>query len=254
MKKLPISVFFVTLNESAYIADAIKSVSSCDEIIVVDCGSTDGTQEIATKLGANVVHHPWQGYAKQKQFALELCQHEWVLNLDGDEVMTEDALKELESVINNPRYASFRLKRIDMFIDKFPKESVKKKNNLRAYKKSLAFFNKQKKVHESATVKGQEYYSKSHFYHFGYNNIDTLLNKINTYSSLRAQEKFESGKAYSLAKLLFAFPVFFFKDYILGRLFLFGVRGFIKAMIGASYAFAKEAKLYEMHKKGKDKS
>jgi glycosyltransferase involved in cell wall biosynthesis len=144
MEKLPISVFFVTLNESAYIAKAIKSVDSCDEIIVVDCGSTDGTQEIATSLGANVVYHPWQGYAKQKQFALELCKNEWVLNLDGDEVMTENALKELEGVINNPSYSSFRLKRIDMFINKFPKESVKKKNNLRAYRKSLAFFNEQK--------------------------------------------------------------------------------------------------------------
>lgn len=249
MKKLPISVFFVTLNESAYIDKAIKSVALCDEIIVVDCGSTDGTQEIATKLGANVVHHPWQGYAKQKQFALELCKNEWVLNLDGDEVMTEDALEELENVINNASYSSFRLKRVDMFIDKFPKKSVKKKNNLRAYKKSLAFFNKQKRVHESATVKGQEYYSKSHFYHFGYNNIDTLLDKINKYSSLRAQEKFESGKKYYLAKLILVFPVFFFKNYILDRMFLFGVRGFIKAMVDASYAFAKEAKLYEMHKK-----
>jgi hypothetical protein len=101
-------------------------------------------------------------------------------------------------------------------------------------------------VHESATVKGKEYYSNSHFYHYGYNDIDTLLNKTNKYSSLRAQEKFESGKKYSLTKLIFCFPVFFFKEYILGRLFLFGTRGFVKAMIGAFYAFTKEAKLYEM--------
>ena len=249
--KAPISVFIVTLNEAEHIENTLKSVSECAEVIVIDSGSTDGTVEIATELGAKVIYHPWEGYAKQKQIAMEHCSFEWVLNLDGDEELTPSALQVLCNAMEEDKYTAVRLKRIDRFINKFPTGWVKKPNNVRFYKKSDACFNAKKLVHESATVEGKELYAKEYFLHYGYNDIDTLTAKNNTYSTLRAKEKIIQGKRYSILKLLLVFPITFIKEYIFCRFFLFGNRGFIKSMMTAHYAFLKEAKLYEHNKKQK---
>ena len=248
-KKIPISVFIVTLNEVKHIANTIKSVERCAEVIIIDSGSTDGTVEIATQFGAKVIYHPWQGYAKQKQIAMGHCKFNWVLNLDGDEELTQSALQVLVNVMEGNKYTAVRLKRIDFFINKFPISWVKKPNNVRFYKKSDACFNEAKLVHESATVSGSELYSKQYFLHYGYNDIETITTKNNTYSTLRAEEKVIQGKKYSILKLLFIFPLTFIKEYIFCRFFLFGTRGFIKSILTAHYAFLKEAKLYESNKK-----
>ena len=65
----PISATIITLNETENIARAIRSLAVADEVLVVDSGSTDGTQEIARSLGARVVTHPWPGFSAQKNFA-----------------------------------------------------------------------------------------------------------------------------------------------------------------------------------------
>lgn len=247
-EKIPVSVFIVTLNESAHLEKTLKSIDRCAEVVVVDSGSTDGTVEIAERYGAKVIHQSWLGYSKQKQLAMENCRFDWVLNLDGDEEITQDALDELAAVIEANRYDSVRLRRIDRFIGKFPSHWVKKENNLRFYRKSSASFDSEKLVHESAAVKGKEFYSNNFFYHYGYNDISLLQDKLNKYSSLRAEEKFSKNKKHSMLKIIFVFPVTFVNKFIFGRLFLFGVRGFIKAIMESNYAFLKEAKLYEKNK------
>lgn len=252
--KLPISVFIVTLNESAHLEKTLKSIERCAEVIIVDSGSTDGTVELAELNGAKVIHQPWLGYSKQKQLAMEHCRFDWVLNLDGDEEITTEALDELAKVIDGNTYDSVRLKRIDRFIGKFPSNWVKKENNLRFYRKSSASFDAEKLVHESAAVDGKEHYSDCFFYHYGYNDISLLQDKTNKYSSLRAEEKFIKNKKYSILKLVLIFPITFINKYIFGRFFLFGSRGFIKAVMEANYAFLKEAKLYEMIKNSKESS
>lgn len=244
-EKLPISVFIVTLNESAYLEKTLQSVQNCAEVVVVDSGSTDGTVEIAERHGAKVIHQPWLGYSKQKQVAMDHCSFDWVLNLDGDEEITTDALNELAAVMQAGVYDSVRLKRVDRFIGKFPGDSIKKANNLRFYRKSSASFDADKLVHESAAVKGKEHCSNNFFYHYGYDDISLLQQKLNTYSSLRAEEKFLKNKKHSALKIILVFPITFINKYIFGRLFLFGLRGFIKAVMEAHYAFLKEAKLYE---------
>jgi glycosyltransferase involved in cell wall biosynthesis len=71
--KLPISVFIITKNEEEHIEKTLKSVSLFDEVILVDSGSTDSTLDIAKRYGAKIYTHSWQGYAKQKQYAMSLC-------------------------------------------------------------------------------------------------------------------------------------------------------------------------------------
>ena len=84
----PLSVFIIALNEADRIGRTIAAVRSLsDDIVLVDSGSTDGTQALAESLGARVIHHDWPGYGQQKRFAEEQCRHAWLLNIDADEVM-----------------------------------------------------------------------------------------------------------------------------------------------------------------------
>ncbi|MEQ3657830.1 MAG: glycosyltransferase family 2 protein [Glaciecola sp.] len=251
--KLNISVFIITKNEAQHLNKTLESVKDMDEVIVVDSGSTDDTLAIAERHGATIYEKAWSGYAKQKQYALSLCKHDWVLNLDGDEVINAALQNALVKVMKKNKVSSVRFKRNDYFINKLPSALTKKPNNLRFYKRIEASFDSDTLVHETAKVIGKELFINESFTHYGYNDIHALNGKINDYSSLKAQEKFEKGKRSNLVKLILVFPVTFIKKYLLQRWVFSGRRGFIKATMDANYAFLKEAKLYECEQLSQEK-
>ena len=80
-----LSACIITLNEADRIGACLASLGFCDEIVVVDSGSSDGTREIASKAGARVIEHAFEGYRAQKDFAVNQAQHDWVLCLEADE-------------------------------------------------------------------------------------------------------------------------------------------------------------------------
>lgn len=249
--KLPVSVFIITQDEEANIARVLDSVSAFDEVIVVDSGSTDMTLEIAKSKKANIFHQDWLGYARQKQYAMDLCKNDWVLNLDADEALVPEHIELIDKIIHSNHYNSVRFLRNDMFINKPIPAFCKLPNNIRLYRKSKAKFNPSQQVHESAVVDGKETLIKTPFIHYGYNDLKTLVEKNNTYSSLRARDKFNNNKKPSLIKLLLIFPFEFLRKYLLQRYFLFGYRGIFLSMINANYAFLKEAKLFELYMRKK---
>lgn len=248
---LPLSVFIITQNEEAYIEKVLQSVTNMSEVILVDSGSTDNTIEIAKQYGAKVYHQSWLGYARQKQYAMSLCANEWVLNLDGDEVLNPSIIARFNQIIENDEADSVRFWRNDIFIGKCASRFTKRPNNLRLYKKSKSHFNEANLVHESAIVDGKEIFINETFDHYGYSNVTVLTDKSNQYSSLKAREKFLKNKQYSSLKLALIFPLTFIKKYFFQRQIFSGRRGFIQAVVASYYAFAKEAKLYELHQSKK---
>lgn len=249
--KIPVSVFIITQNEEQHIARVINSCKDFDEIIVVDSGSTDDTKTIAESLGAKVVHNDWPGYAKQKQFALTLCQHDWVLNLDADEELTPELINDFQRLIRSNQYDYIKCYRNDLFLGKFFPTSVHLPNNHRLFKKSCAQYRINDLVHEGPDFKGGEGKSNHYFNHYGYADIETLNQKYEYYSTLKAQEKFNKGKKPSRLKLLLVAPLEFIRVFLIYRYCLAGLRGFIFAKLSAHYAFLKEAKLYSYHQRQK---
>jgi glycosyltransferase involved in cell wall biosynthesis len=248
---LPISVFIITKNEEKHIAKTLASVKEMDEVILVDSGSTDNTLSIAKEYGATVFEYAWQGYAKQKQYAMSLCRNEWVLNLDGDEAINPQLIAAFKDIIEQDKADSVRFWRNDIFINQPLSSLSKKPNNHRLYKKSKSFFDDSRLAHESATVDGKEIFINHVFDHYGYDSINAITSKNNTYSSLKADEKFAKGKSFSHLKLFLIFPLVFIKEYFLQRKIFSGRRGFILAIMEAYYAFLKEAKLFENFQKNK---
>ncbi|MCW8109959.1 glycosyltransferase family 2 protein [Alteromonas ponticola] len=247
---LPISVFCVMQDEEDNIARLLSSLRNIDEVILVDSGSTDRTVHIASQYeNVNIVYHPWEGYAKQKQYAMALCKNEWVLNLDADEVLCPALYKKIEHIITLDHICGVRCARNDIFIYKKLSSLTKQPNNLRLYRKSQAEFDESALVHESATVTGKIMVINEAFDHYGYNDIASLSSKNNQYSTLKSQQKFNRGKKGSLLKLGLIFPLTFIKKFVLQRYIFSGRRGFILSVMDAYYAFMKEAKLFELEQK-----
>lgn len=244
--KLPISVFIITQDEAHNLPRLLDSLQPFAEIVVVDSGSRDNTLAIAEQAGARIVQQAWLGYAGQKQFALEQCTQEWVLNLDADEVCTQEMIAVMQTYMQQPHVAGLRFRRKDQFMNRFPPLLASPQRNLRFYRRDKAAFQVNKMVHESAQVEGAVVNVDAYFLHYGYNDVATLLNKINQYSSLRAEEKVRAGKKGSLLKLVLIFPIEFLRQYLLKKLVFFGYRGFVLAQINAFYAMLKEAKTYAL--------
>ncbi|HEY4351338.1 MAG TPA: glycosyltransferase family 2 protein, partial [Paraburkholderia sp.] len=97
----PISACIITLNEADRIDACIESLRFCDEIIVIDSGSADGTRDRAVACGARVIAHPFEGYRAQKDFAARSAQHDWVLCLDADERVTDALRASIQSAQQN---------------------------------------------------------------------------------------------------------------------------------------------------------
>lgn len=246
------SVYIICKNEEKHIKRVLESVKDFDEIVIVDSGSTDNTLNIAKEYTNKIFNQDWLGFAKQKEYAKSLCQNEWVLNLDADEQLTEELKKEIEKVIEENKIDGLDIKISSQFLGKFNSEKSKFNRRIRFFRKSAGHY-PDKLVHESIVVKGKINKANGFIYDYGTMDLKTHLSKINEYSSLRADEKFAKNKKASFSKLLFVFPLSFFKSFIIKRGFLNGMRGFIAAMNNAFYAFLKEAKLYELNNKSEEK-
>ena len=92
---LPISCVVITRDAAGRLADTLRSAACCAERLVLDSGSTDATIPIALAHGARVEHQPFLGFGLQKRRAVELATHDWILSLDADEALDEEAIRGL---------------------------------------------------------------------------------------------------------------------------------------------------------------
>ncbi|MDF2179274.1 glycosyltransferase family 2 protein [Aliiglaciecola sp. CAU 1673] len=249
--KVPISVFLVTCNEAKHIRAVLAPLKRFDEVILVDSGSTDGTVDIAREMGAKVVHQDWLGFAKQKEFAQSLCKNEWVMNLDGDEILPEQVADSIQDLVDSQKADALRLYFEDVFWGRAMHPSSGKRSIIRVFKQGRADYPTDRLVHENLVLKkdATEADVPGLVIHFGYGSTALMMEKQNKYSSLKAKEKYQKGKRPSLLKLTLIFPITFVKSYLFRRMFLSGKRGLVQAHIEAMYAFLKEAKLFEHHER-----
>lgn len=245
---IPCSVYIVTLNCGPWLQDTLQSVQDFSEVIIIDSGSTDDTYAIAQSFAnTRISHQDWQGYAAQKSLALAQCKNDWVLNLDGDEVLSKELKAEIEQTIQANQIDALITPINDVFLGVPNSKHTKKHAKVRFFRKSKGQYDLENKVHENVIVDGQSVKAEGDIYHYGESSIFVKVEKNNQYSNLKAAEKFQKGKKPSLLKLSLVMPVTFLKSYFIRRSCLNGWRGFVNSMINAFYAFLKEAKLFEQH-------
>jgi len=264
MNKLPISVFIIAKNEASRIGGTLSSVRDlASEIIVVDSGSTDGTPEVAATFGAKVIHHDWMGYGPQKRFAEEQCTHDWVLNLDADEVLSDALALQIRIVFNNENGESAaetgRVDGYELLIrDCVPSEA--RPRHFAHTTRAVRLYRKTKGRYPESTVHDRVHFAdpaahihtlRAPVYHYSVIAMEQAIMKLNRYSTMQAADMQSRRKipSFLLLRLYTEFFTAFFKSYILRLDVLRGNSGFINSVTYAFSRFARIAKVWEMERK-----
>jgi len=246
MTKIDASVFIITLNEERHIGRALRSVADFAHVVVVDSGSTDKTLSIAKSFTPHVVHHDFENFAAQKNYALSLCEKEYCLTLDADEEVTPELAAELRAFMAAPHADGLIIPRIEMVLGKRQHPWSHTQKQIRFMRKEAAHF-APKLVHESIAVDGHVARARHGIVHYGDRKIAQRLQKIDNYSRLRAAEKFAARRRPSLIKLILVGPLTFLKTWLVKRYILNGRGGFVISVMNGHYAFLKEARLFEAY-------
>ncbi len=257
-----ISAFIITKNEESRIARAINSIKNiADEIIVVDSGSHDKTVEIAESLGAKVLFNEWPGYVEQKIFGEKLCKHQWVLNIDADEELTQDLQLEIKEEFSKNIEDLYKAYRINLIImhrsDAAPRLFAPSNKFIRLYNKSYASFsnNSGYTTHDCVALNSEFQECRNSVrdlqyaaLHYSGTSIDQLVSKANFYSSEQASDLINSGRKITKLRVTVEFFLWFFKAFFIRRYFVFGFDGFVDSMIFAFARFLRLAKARERQK------
>jgi glycosyltransferase involved in cell wall biosynthesis len=233
-----LSAIIITRNEAANLPDCLASLAFCDEIIVVDNASTDGTAEIAVKAGAHVIEKPeFAGFGAQKQAALDAATGDWVLSIDADERVPEALAREIRAAIERDDHAGYRIKRKTFFLGRYLKHGGWYPDRvLRLARRAGARFSKDA-VHERLDVNGSVGDLETDMLHMSYRTIDDVLAKQRRYAVLSAQARRARGARGGLAVALVRGSLTFLNHYLLQLGFLDGSRGLVAAIARAQECF-----------------
>ena len=238
-----LSVTIITYNEEKFIRDALESVKWADEIVVIDSLSTDRTVEICKEYTAQVYQIPWHGYVEQKNLATEKTSHDWVLNIDADERVSEGLAEEIRQALSvTPQYAGYFMPRKTYYLGDW----INHCGWYPDYKLRLFYKHAGKWVgkalHEKFGVQGATAYFQHDLDHYSYENISDHIQKMNNFTSIAAAHK--HGHVNGAGILLRTFFTFL-KKYILQQGFRDGTRGIIVSLLSAFSVTLKYAKLWE---------
>ncbi len=241
----PLSVAIITLNAAAQLEACLRSVHFADEIVVVDSGSTDGTQELAERCGARVIAQPWLGFGPQKQFAVEAAKHDWVLCLDADERVSPELQAAIESTLQQPATGAYRFARCNRFLGRYLKYGEGYPDwSLRLFDRRQARWSDDA-VHEKVVSQTSVDTLPGDLLHDSAETLAAYLTKQNRYTSLAADMAWQAGKRSSFGRLVFSPIVRFIKFYLLRQGFRDGLPGLIHIAIGCMNSFLKYAKMLE---------
>ncbi|MGO9056778.1 MAG: glycosyltransferase family 2 protein [Candidatus Binataceae bacterium] len=238
-----LALIVITRNEEQLIGECLRSASICDELIVVDSFSTDRTVEIALALGARVFQRKFEGYIRQKQFALEQATADWVLSLDADEQLTHGLRQEIESTICGAEPAvGYKIRRILYQLDHYYSRATYPDFHVRLFRRTAAKFGGIE-PHGKVIVTGAVKRLRKPILHFSYTDIADHVATINRLTTQSAA----ATRYHRLTPIrMIANPAWrFFNFYFLRGGFLEGTCGLYASLASAFYVFLKYAKSYE---------
>jgi (heptosyl)LPS beta-1,4-glucosyltransferase len=248
LRVTPVSALLIVHNEERNLPAALESVRFCDEIVVVDSGSTDRTRDIAQAAGARVLcNEPWPGFVAQRNFATDAARHDWVLAVDADERVTPELREEIQSArAGGFDRAGYRIPRVAFYLgrwiratDWYPDFQVRLFDRTKGrWQGGL--------IHESVRVQGPVGRLRSELQHHPYEDIAHHMRKIDAYTTLWAREAFAAGRRAGALEAVGAAGWAFVRNYMLRGGFRLGETGLTVSLLNTHYTHAKLAKLREL--------
>ena len=243
-------VIIIACNAQRTIKKTLLSVQGlASRVIVVDSGSTDETKSICNELSAEVVDHQWEGYGKQKQFALGLCNTAWILSLDSDESLNKDLANEIRRVVqkDDASINGYAMNRRLWFGDKEMRYTWQPEWKTRLVRKDKGRW--VGNYHERLEVDGRVERVEGLLVHDAITDTKDFVIKQAKHGVQAAEVYFEQGMRGSIVKLLISPTATVFKHLVLRSAWLDGWQGLIAAFGSGLYATAKHMRLLELTRK-----
>jgi glycosyltransferase involved in cell wall biosynthesis len=250
---IKISACIITLNEADRIAACCDALKFCDEILVVDAHSTDGTRDIAARSGARVIERDWPGYRTQREFAMQAATHDWILAVDADERVSGALREELQAlrgeIARGADVAGASVPTLTNYFGKFLRHgNAWPDRHPRFYDRRRARWEGME-IHERVTIDGPVRKLRGWLEHYSYRNFGEHLAKMDRYALLMAEQSHARGKRAQLWQVFLNPGWRFFKGMILKRGMLDGWRGLVYHVVEAGYVRRKYLRLWMLGKK-----
>ena len=249
VSKLPVSCFVIAKNEADRLPRTIESVRDLvDEVVVVDSGSTDGTVEIAARLGARVIYNAWPGFGQQKRFGEMQCRNDWLLNLDADEVVSPALASEMRALFaeGEPPRAAYGMRDLVVYPGRTkPRPFANDQFYYRLYDRRRVRF-ADSTLFDSVELGSQTGGRlKGPLHHFTVRSMSDLIAKCDERASYNATHARKKPRAILCVRLVTEFPLAFGKYYLVRGHVFGGIIGFQFAMITAFYRFVRIVRMLE---------
>ena len=252
--RIRLSATVICKDEAEKIRGCLESVRFCDEVVVVDSGSTDGTLEICRELADVVVETDWPGHVAQKNRAVDLATGDWILPLDADERVTPELAGEVRAVLAaGPSVDGYRINRHVHYLGRWIDHSGwYPEPRVRLFRRDKGRWGGTD-PHDEVRVDGAVGDMRGEIVHFTYDDLEDHVRTLNRFSSILAGEHSRQGRRFSWLALLARPPLEFLKKYVFKRGFLDGAPGFYVSSLSAVYVFLKLAKLWEEERVGESR-
>ncbi|HUI06647.1 MAG TPA: glycosyltransferase family 2 protein [Verrucomicrobiae bacterium] len=252
---LQLSVAIITMNEERNLPRCLESVRGlAAEIVVIDSGSTDKTQELARQHGARVEVHPWQGHVAQKSHALRRCTQPWVLNLDADEALSPELAASIRALFagSGPNEDGFWVNRRTFYLGDWIRHAWYPEWRLRLVRRERADV-RGLDPHERLLVDGPTARLQGDLLHYSFRDLRDHLERTIRYARIMADSYASQGRSFRWSMFVFSPWYAFFKRLVLKQGWRDGWRGWMIAFVSFFSSFAKSAFLLEKQLTGASK-
>jgi glycosyltransferase involved in cell wall biosynthesis len=239
-----ISAIIISKNEALNIAACLDSVAFCDEIVVVDSGSTDRTADIARAKGALVVTHAFAGFGPQKNFALAQAGGDWVLSIDADERVSKELKEAILAVLETNDVDAYEMPRMSTFLGRAMRHSGWHPDYvLRLFRRGRAKFSDDL-VHERVICEGIIERLGVALDHHPVRRLEDAISRVDRYSTAGAEMYISSRRKVSFMSGITHGLWSFLRAYVFRLGFLDGPEGFLLAIANAEGTYYRYMKAW----------
>jgi len=245
---MKISAVIITFNEAHIIGKTLAELGFCDEIIIVDSGSTDKTNEICSGFNCTIFQRNFDGYGAQKNFGIKQAKNDWILNIDADEILSSALRKTLTEFEENNAIVAYKIKRNTVFLNhEMCFSGLRSEFVLRFFNRKFCSWDLSL-VHEKVNVDGNIALISSPILHHTAKDEISFIEKNKKYAVRAAAQMFQKGKKAISSEAFARKCIKFIEIYILKMGFLDGKSGWKWAKIMSDYTFEKYRNLYLLNK------
>ena len=245
----------LTHNEARNVVDCVESLGWADHVVVFDSGSSDDTSQLARTAGAQVISHPFENYAQQRNAALERVEAEWIFFVDADERATPELAAEVRGVISNQTYRGWWVPRHNYIFGRLTKHAGWFPDfQMRVLHRASARYDPDRHVHEVVLLDGKAGHLTQPLIHYNYDTLSEFVAKQERYTDYEARFRFDAGDR-PRARTFVTLPLrHFWWRFVSLRGYRDGLHGLLLSGLMAYYQFQTWHRVARLVRRGRSHS